>query len=102
MSEQIHEGRAYRDRDWPGGRRAADSSVTAPPYFFEDWIACDCPLDLVRYVERGRRVEVTLSQRDLSDLRSRAVHYQDHPDYELGMRSSARATVKAIDRQARA
>lgn len=75
-----------------------DHTLEVPPAFFDDWRGCFCQLDPIEWEPRGRRYRVRLTERDLCDLRSRATHYRDGADYDLGLRSSARATVKAVDR----
>jgi hypothetical protein len=78
-------------------------TVTVPPVFFRDTVKCDCFRDDFTEVEVGKgsrlRIQATLTKRDLQDLHHRAKHYAWHPEYDFGLKASARATVKAINKQ---
>ena len=78
-------------------------TIDVPPFYWDDhrraYTSDDDPI-----VEEGPRgkVRVTLSHRDLLELRSRADYTADYAEgndgWTLGLRSSARATRRAIDR----
>jgi hypothetical protein len=78
-------------------------TVTVPPVFFHDTKKCDCFRDDFTEVEVGKgsrlRIQATLTERDLDELHHRAKHYAGHSEYDFGLMASARATVKAIDKQ---
>lgn len=78
-------------------------TVIVPPVFFRDTVKHDCFRDDFTEVEVGKgsrlRVQATLTQRDLEELYHRAKHYAGHSEYDFGLTASARATVKAIDKQ---
>ena len=78
-------------------------TVTVPPVFFRDTVDCDCFRDDFTEVEVGKgsrlRIQATLTERDLDELHHRAKHYAGHSEYDFGLMASARATVKAIDKQ---
>lgn len=81
-------------------------TVTVPPVFFRDTVKCDCFRDDFTEVEVGKgsrlRIQATLTERDLDELHHRAEHYATSSEYVaefFGLVASARATVKAIDKQ---
>lgn len=78
-------------------------SLEVPPVYWEDHRRALTMEDepIVEPGTRGR-VRLTLSERDLRELRSRADYtivadYQPPEDW-FGLKASARATVRAIDR----
>ena len=78
-------------------------TVTVPPVFWEDCVHFGGFRDDFTAVEVGpksrRKIQATLTDRDLDELYSRARHYAWHPEYDFGLRASARATVKALRQQ---
>ena len=89
-------GRWEDQSDYVPDRRGR--AVVVPPVFFDDWIDCDCNVDAVEWaaIDGGRKVRASVTDRDRADLLSRARHYAEGPDYDFGLRSSARATVRAL------
>lgn len=77
-------------------------TITVPPRYFDDHLdALTFEDDFIwESVRKGGRwaIKVTLTEKNLRELRSRASYYAEEPDFELGLRSSARATVRAIDK----
>jgi len=77
--------------------------VTVPPVFFDDTRRCVCFKDEFTWEEVGpaskRKVRASLSGRDVCELYNRADYYASSPDHELYIRSSARATLRALDKQ---
>jgi hypothetical protein len=76
--------------------------VTVPPTFYDDHVARDLPAGVeVKRTSRG--VVVDLTPDELAELRSDAVHYsnavRDMGSDFIGLQSSARATVRALDKQ---
>lgn len=78
-------------------------TVTVPPVFWRDASRYGGFRDDFAEVEVGpksrRKVKATVTGRDLRDLHDRAKHYAWHPEYDFGLKASARATVKALDAQ---
>jgi hypothetical protein len=78
-------------------------TVTVPPVFWEDCVHFGDFRDDFTVAEIGpnsrRRIQATLTERDLDDLYSRARHYAGHSEYDFGLMASARATVKALEKQ---
>jgi hypothetical protein len=78
-------------------------TLEVPPAYLDDHMRAYTMRDqvIVEDGSRGRK-RITVSDRDLDELRSRAaytIEAQYQPENEwLGLKSSARATVRAIDR----
>lgn len=78
-------------------------TLEIPPRYWDDHRRA-CTSEDEPIVEEGSRgkVRVTLSERDLDELHSRALYttvaeYQPPADW-IGLKASARATVRAINR----
>jgi len=78
-------------------------TIIVPPVFFDDTVNCMCFRDdyTAELTGTGRRAKmrVTMSSRDIAELDNRAEHYASEPEYELGIRASARATIAALAKQ---
>lgn len=76
---------------------ATNRCVIIPPVFFEDHVARDLMAHPFNVTPKGKRIVVECHVDDLADLLSDARHYATTEDYDGGLRTSARATVRAIE-----
>lgn len=77
-------------------------TIKIPPRFWEDHIDRGCTPALLEQ-RKGKTVIVTLDEEGISDLYTDAVYYSDPGDLDpdlFGLCMSARATAKAIRKQA--
>jgi hypothetical protein len=85
--EQEYHGPEY------SGERTIE--IWLPPHFYEDHV--DRSLPAGQELEQGKKgVLVFCNEAELREILSDAKHYSEESDYDLGLRSSARATVGRI------
>jgi hypothetical protein len=73
--------------------------VELPPVFYDDhvrrnWMTAGEVVEIL-----AKTVKVRMAEHEIGDLYSDARHYAQHSEMDLGLRSSARATVRRLEKQ---